>query len=100
MILTTGAMHFLFAYAYLGTRSLWAAVSLHAFANVLLHAVSGFGPGPAAFSVVLFDPLPGRFDLLFVVFFLTPAVSAVVLSRLPAVRRGAAWLKEAGAGRG
>jgi uncharacterized protein len=92
MILTTGAMHFVFAYAYLGTRSLWAAISLHALANILLHAVSGFGQGPGAFEVVLQRPLPTSFDLPFAVYLSTAVLAAIVMARLPAVREGAAWL--------
>jgi membrane protease YdiL (CAAX protease family) len=95
MILTTGAMHFVFAYAYLGTRSLWAAISLHALANLLLHAVSGLGQGASAFDVVLQRPAPTGFDLPFVIYLSSAAITALVMSRLPAVRRGAAWLEAA-----
>jgi uncharacterized protein len=93
MVLTTGAMHFVFAYAYLGTRSLWAAISLHAFANLLLHSVSGLGQGPAAFDVVLRTPPQVAFDLPFAVFLGSAVVVAIMMSRIPAVRRGAAWLE-------
>ncbi len=95
MILTTGAMHFVFAYAYLGTRSMWAAIALHALANVLLHAVSGFGQGTSAFDIVLHRPLPTSFDLPFTVFLFSAAAVALLMSRLPAVRRGAGWLEGA-----
>src|SRR5688500_10542719 len=94
MILTTGAMHFVFAYAYLGTRSLWAATSLHALANVLLHAVSGLGQGTSAFDVILHRPLPTSFDLPFAVYLFSAAGIALLMSRLPAVRRGAVWLED------
>jgi membrane protease YdiL (CAAX protease family) len=94
MILTTGAMHFVFAYAYLGTRSLWAATSLHALANVLLHAVSGLGQSTSAFDVILHRPLPTSFDLPFVVYLFSAAGIALLMSRLPAVRRGAVWLED------
>lgn len=93
MMLTTGAMHFVFAYAYIGTRSLWAALALHAFGNLLLHAVSGLGQGDSAFALDLEQPLPAEFDLPFVVFFSVSAGCAFLLSRLPAVRRGAEWLQ-------
>jgi len=91
-ILTTGAMHFVFAYAYLATRSLWAAVSLHAVSNILLHSVVGLGE-PAAFSVRFLRDLPGSIDVSFLVFFGTAAASALLLSRLPQARLGAAWLE-------
>jgi uncharacterized protein len=99
VILTTGAMHFVFTYAYLGTRSLWAAMALHALANLLLHAVSGFGQGPSALDVVLQRPLPAGVDLPFSTFFFSATAMALVMSRLPAVRAGAAWLQGASAGR-
>lgn len=95
MILTTGAMHFVFAYAYLGTRSLWAATSLHALANLLLHAISGWGQGASAFDVVLHRPLPVSIDLPFVVCLTSTAGIALLTSRMPAVRRGVVWLEGA-----
>lgn len=92
MMLTTGAGHFLFTYAWLATRSLWAAVAMHAVGNTLLHTVVGMG-GPAALSIHYLRPLSGM--TAFLVFFGVSALFAILLSRLPASRRGAAWLESA-----
>lgn len=89
MLLTTGAMHFVYAYAWLATRSLAAAVALHAVGNTLLHEVVGTGK-PAALSFDFSAPVPQ--GVLFGVFFAVSALFAILLSRLPATRRGAAWL--------
>jgi uncharacterized protein len=89
MMLTTGAMHFVYAYAWLATRSLMAAVALHAVGNTLLHEVVGTGR-PAALTLHFSGPVtPG---VLFLVFFGVSALLAVFLARLPAARRGASWL--------
>jgi membrane protease YdiL (CAAX protease family) len=96
MMLTTGAMHFVFAYAYLATRSLWAAVSLHAVVNTLLHSVVGVGE-PAALTVNFLHVLPTSVDAPFLVFFGTAASVALLVSRLPQVKRAVAWLEAANA---
>jgi uncharacterized protein len=95
MILTTGATHFIFAYAYLATRSLWAAIALHALVNVALHAVSGFGRGASAFEIDLSQPAPAGYDAPFAIYLLCAALVAAAMSRLPAVSRGAAWIEDA-----
>jgi uncharacterized protein len=92
MMLTTGAGHFIFAYAWLATRSLWAAVAAHAFGNTLLHTVVGAG-APAALSVHYVRPLSGTGA--FLAFLGTSVLLAILLSRLPATRRGAAWSQSA-----
>ena len=97
MMLTTGAMHFVFAYAYLATRSLWAAISLHVISNMLLHSVIGLGE-PATLSVRFLRDLPASVDVSFLVFFGTAGTAALLLSRLPQTKRGASWLEQAGAG--
>lgn len=89
MMLTTGAMHFVYAYAWIATRSLAAAVALHAVGNTLLHEVVGTGR-PAALTFNFSRPVPD--DVLFLVFFGVSALLAFVLSRLPATRRGVSWL--------
>jgi membrane protease YdiL (CAAX protease family) len=91
MIATTGAMHFVYAYAFLATRSLWAAVSMHALGNTLLHQVFGTG-GPALLSIHYSRPFPNAVDAPFLVFFGITIGFAVFLSRLEATRSGAAWL--------
>lgn len=96
MMLTTGAMHFVFAYAYLATRSLWAAVALHAVCNTLLHKVVGVGE-PATLSVHFLRELPGSVDAPFLAFFVTASAFALLLSRLPQTRGGMAWLEAASA---
>ena len=92
MMLTTGAMHFVYAYSFLATRSLWAAVALHAVGNTLLHEVVGLGE-PALFSVHFESALPAGVDAPFLVFFGVTAALAIGLARLPATRRGATWLQ-------
>lgn len=89
MLLTTGAMHCVYAYAWIATRSLAAAVALHAIGNTLLHEVVGTGK-PAALTFQFSRPVPD--DVLFVIFFGVSALLAFLLSRLPAARRGASWL--------
>jgi membrane protease YdiL (CAAX protease family) len=91
MMLTTGAMHFGYAYVFLATRSLWAAIAMHALGNTLLHAVLGV-EAPGLLSVTFTRDLPAAVDAPFLVFFTVTAAMAVLLSQLPATRRGAAWL--------
>jgi len=95
MMLTTGAMHFVFAYVYLATRSLWASISLHGISNALLHSVVGTGK-PAVLSIHFHRELPDSVDGPFLVFFGTALAFALALSRLPQVKRGSAWLESAG----
>jgi len=94
--LTTGAMHFVFAYSYLATRSLWTAISLHVVSNMLLHTVVGLGE-PATLSVRFLRDLPTSVDVSFLVFFGTASTVALLLSRLPQTKRGVTWLEAAGA---
>lgn len=93
MIATTGAMHFVFAFAYLATRTLWAAVGLHAAVNVWLHSITGLSGKPAAFKPILETPLSSSYDIAFWVFFGIAATVAVALAQLPQVRAGAEWLQ-------
>jgi membrane protease YdiL (CAAX protease family) len=92
MVLTTGAMHFVYGYAWIATRSLAAAVALHAVGNTLLHEVVGIGK-PAALAFHVDKPAPD--GVLFLIFFGISAALAWTLSRLPATRQGAAWLEGA-----
>lgn len=92
MLLTTGAMHFVYAYAFLATRSLWAAVALHAVGNTLLHTIVGVDE-PALLSVHFERALPEAVDVPFLVFFGITAALAIGLARLPATRRGLVWLQ-------
>jgi membrane protease YdiL (CAAX protease family) len=91
MMLTTGAMHFVYAYVFLATRSLWTAVSMHALGNTLLHQVLGTG-GPALLSIDYSRPFPESIDAPFLVFFGITVGFAVLLSQLGTTRSGAAWL--------
>lgn len=92
MMLTTGAMHFVYAYAWIATRSLAAAVALHAVGNTLLHEVVGTGK-PAALSFHFSRPVPD--NALFLAFLGVCAALAWALYHLPATRRGIAWLEGA-----
>jgi membrane protease YdiL (CAAX protease family) len=94
MMLTTGAMHFVYAYAFLATRSLWASVALHAVGNTLLHKVVGVDE-PALLSMRFERALPDAVDAPFLVFFGITAALAIGLAHLPATRRGAVWLQSA-----
>jgi hypothetical protein len=98
MIATTGAMHFVFAGAYLATRSLWTPVGLHAAANVLLHSITGLSGKPAAFKPILEVPLFSSEHLTFWVSFGVAASIAIALAQLPQVKAGAKWLQESKAG--
>jgi membrane protease YdiL (CAAX protease family) len=89
MVLTTGAMHCAYAYAWISTRSLATAVAMHAVGNTLLHEVVGTGR-PAALTLHFVKPAPD--EVLFAAFFGVSALFALLLSRLPSARRGAAWL--------
>ena len=89
MVLTTGAMHFVYAYAWIAARSLAAAVAMHAVGNVLLHEVVGTDK-PAALSLQFSKPVDD--GALFPVFLGISVLLAILLSQLPASRAGAAWL--------
>lgn len=92
MVLTTGAMHFVFGYAFLATRTLWAAVALHAVSNTLLHSVFGTG-GPGYLSFQYSAEFPSAFDAPFLLFLGVTTTLAWLLARLAAARGGAAWLE-------
>lgn len=92
MMLTTGAMHFVYGYAYLATRSLWAAVALHAIGNTLLHSVVGNGR-PAYLSFQYSREFPATVDAPFLIFLGVTAVLACVLAKIAAIRGGAAWIE-------
>jgi membrane protease YdiL (CAAX protease family) len=89
MMLTTGAMHFVYAYAILATRSLWAAVALHAIGNTLLHKVFGVGE-PALLATRFLEAPPTGIDVPFLVFFAVTASLAFGLSRWRRTREGVA----------
>jgi membrane protease YdiL (CAAX protease family) len=92
MLLTTGAMHFVFGYVFLATRSLWGAVVLHAIGNTLLHSVFGTGK-PAYLALNYSREFPTAVDAPFLVFFGVTVVLAILLARLAAARHGIAWLE-------
>lgn len=92
MVLTAGAMHFIYGYAWIATRSLATAVALHAVGNTLLHEVLGTSK-EGVLALHFYAPLPDGGP--FLVFFGVSAALAWLLSRLPAARRGASWLEGA-----
>jgi membrane protease YdiL (CAAX protease family) len=92
MMLTTGAGHFAFAFVFLATRSLWAAVAMHAAGNTLLHVVLGIGEPTLLSLRFLHDP-PVATDLPFLAFLGVSILLAVILGALPATRAGVAWLE-------
>ncbi len=80
MLCTTGTMSFVFAYGYVLTGSLWTAVGLHVFGNVILHEVLGMD-GKSGFLKMVFDqPWPSSYD---------PGLLAWLGITLPAVMVGA-----------
>jgi membrane protease YdiL (CAAX protease family) len=89
MILTTGAMHFVYAYLIPATRSLWAAVAAHAIGNTLLHQVFGVGE-PALLATHFRQAPPTDIDVPFLVFFGVTGLVAFGLSRWRRTRDGAA----------
>lgn len=92
MVMTTGTMHFVYGYVFLATRSLWAAVALHAIGNTLLHAVVGTGR-PAYLAFDYSRDFPAGVDAPFLLFLGVSMTLAWLLSRLAAARRGAAWIE-------
>jgi uncharacterized protein len=62
MVCTTAAMSFVFAYGYVLTGSLWTAVGLHVFGNVILHEVLGMGGKPGIATMVFHEPWPSSYD--------------------------------------
>jgi hypothetical protein len=95
MMCTTGAMHFVYAYVFLATRSLWAAVAMHAVGNTLLHSVLGVDQ-PGLLALEFSNPPPAELDVPFIVFFGVTAGLALLLSRLEVTRSGASWLTGSG----
>jgi membrane protease YdiL (CAAX protease family) len=67
MICTTGAMSFVFAYGYVLNGSLWTAVGLHVFGNVILHEVLGMSGKSGIATMVFHEPWPSSYDPAFLV---------------------------------
>jgi membrane protease YdiL (CAAX protease family) len=67
MICTTGAMSFVFAYGYVLSGSLWTAVGLHVFGNVILHEVLGMSGKSGIATMVFHEPWPSSYDPAFLV---------------------------------
>jgi hypothetical protein len=87
MIVTTGLSSIVFSIAYLGSRTLWAAIGLHMGMNVMLHSVFGGGGGsePSLF-VTKFGQQSLPFDVgfyaLIVTLLLTIAAMMLVWTRV------------------
>ena len=92
MVMTTGTMHFVYGYVFLATRSLWAAVALHAVGNTLLHSVVGTGR-PAYLAFDYSREFPAGIDAPFLLFLGVTVALAFLLARLATARRGAAWIE-------
>jgi membrane protease YdiL (CAAX protease family) len=65
MICTTAAGSYLFAYGFLLTGSLWTAIGMHAFGNLLLHQVLGMGGGNSILKIELRGTWPSNYDPAF-----------------------------------
>ncbi len=67
IIVMTGLSSVLFCLAYLRTRSLWAAIGLHAGMNFMLHTVlgAGGGRGPSLLRPVYEQSAPAGYDPAF-----------------------------------
>jgi hypothetical protein len=87
MVVTTGLSSIVFSIAYLGSRTLWAAIGLHMGMNVMLHSVFGGGGGsePSLF-VTKFGQQSLPFDVgfyaLIVTLLLTIAAMMLVWTRV------------------
>lgn len=67
MVCTTGTLSFVFAYGYVLTGSLWTAVGLHVFGNVILHEVLGMSGKSGIATMVFHEPWPSSYDPAFLV---------------------------------
>lgn len=65
MVCTTGAMSFLFAYGFILSGSLWTAVGLHVFGNIILHQVLGMSGGASILTPVMHRSWPDHYDPAF-----------------------------------
>jgi membrane protease YdiL (CAAX protease family) len=81
MVCTTGALSFVFAYGYVLTGSLWAAVGLHVFGNVILHEVLGMSGKSGIATMVFHEPWPSSYDPAFLVW-LGVSIPVVVIGAL------------------
>jgi membrane protease YdiL (CAAX protease family) len=85
MVCTTAAMSFVFAYGYVLTGSLWTAVGMHVFGNVILHQVLGMSGQAAMATLVFHEPWPGTYDPGFLAC-LGVSISVAVMATLIAKR--------------
>lgn len=90
MICTTGIWSYLFAFAFLLTKSLWAAIGLHVFGNLLLHQTLGLSGGESLWRVVLHSDWPTAYD---------PAFLTSILVSLLFVLFAARWFHHQGGSR-
>ena len=81
MVCTTGAMSFVFAYGYVLTGSLWTAVGLHVFGNVILHEVLGMSGKSGMLTMVFHEPWPSSYDPAFLVW-LGASISTALIGSL------------------
>lgn len=79
MVITTAACSFLFAGAFLATRTLWTAIALHFIGNVVLHKITGLSNGAALLKPVLHDSYPTHYDPGFLAFLTVPLLLASAL---------------------
>jgi hypothetical protein len=70
-----------FAYGYVLTGSLWRAVGLHVFGNVILHEVLGMGGKSGIATMVFHEPWPSSYDPAFLVW-LGVGIPAAVIGAL------------------
>ena len=95
MVCTSGAMSFIFAYGYVLTGSLWTAVGLHAFGNLILHEVLGMSGKSGITTIVLHEPWPDSFDPAFLVW-LGVCISMAAIGALLVKRFGSRLPKMTG----
>jgi membrane protease YdiL (CAAX protease family) len=81
MVCTTGALSFVFAFGYVLTGSLWTAVGLHVFGNVILHEVLGMGGRPGIATIVFHEPWPSSYDPAFLAW-LVVSIPVLVIGAL------------------
>jgi membrane protease YdiL (CAAX protease family) len=80
MVATTASYSFVFSLSFVLTRSLWTAIGVHVFSNILLHSLLGLdGMNTAVFVPVMEDSLPKHFDSGFLIFILGSILTAAIL---------------------
>lgn len=76
MICTTAVGSYLFAYGYLITGSLWTAIGMHVWGNLLLHQILGLTGGASILRVVVHGTWPESWDPAFIAWMSVSGIAA------------------------